>query len=212
MLRWRVGPGTWSPIAARASRAKKTGNWVLTRRPETDNLRVLYGTEPVIQERKSHHMQQTMTPPKTAVEAVERILKHEASAEIREVLDLEVGQVLHQGDVYLHRVPDDWARGNLLGTRQIAVGATIGARHIVVGDFEVYEGVELPDHVTFSRLPERLREAAKRAVLGPVVVLKSALKEGEGLTHPEHAHHRWQPCVVQVQYQLDGRTLQAVLD
>ena len=154
-------------------------------------------------------MNTTLTTP----EALDRILQHVASPDVRDARDLKIGQVIHQGDVYIHWVPLDWPRGKLLGTRQIAVGDTIGSRHVVVGrGFEVYEGIRLPDWVTFDRLPARMRVAAKRAVLGPVVVLTLPLEAGEGLTHPEHAHHLM-PCGVgQVQYQLDGQTLRAVLD
>ena len=149
----------------------------------------------------------------TAHEALDLIISNVASPDVRDVRDLKIGEVIQQGDVYIHWMPLDWPRGKLLGTRQIAVGNTVGARHVVVGlGFEVYEGVKLPDYVKFVRLPARLREPAKKAILGPVVVLTSPLATGEGLPHPEHAHFIL-PCGVgQVQYQLDGKTMLAVMD
>jgi hypothetical protein len=151
----------------------------------------------------------------TAEQAIERIYKAVASPEVRDARSIQIGQVMHQGDVYLHWMPLDWPRGKLLGTKQIAVGDTIGSRHIVVGGgFEVYEGVQMPEWVTFDRLPQELRERLldSKALLGPVVVLTAPLETGEGLTHPEHAHHLM-PCgVAQVTYQLDGMTLAAVRD
>lgn len=149
----------------------------------------------------------------TVIEAVERVLKSKPAPDVRIPETVEIGQVIHQGDVYMHRVPDDWPRGELLGTRQIAVGDTIGSRHVVSGQgFEVYAGMKLPAWVKFSRLPNSLRSRVVHALLGPVVVLRAPLVEGEGLVHPEHAHHRF-PCgTYQVQYQLDGKTLRAVTD
>lgn len=147
------------------------------------------------------------------IEAVERVLKAKPSPEVRDPGRVEIGQVLHQGDVYLHRVPEDWPRGKLLGTRQIAVGDTIGSRHVVHGQgFEVYAGVALPAYATFERLPAHQRSAARAECLGPVVVLTEELAEGEGLVHPEHAHHRMPRGVYQVQYQLDGQTARRVAD
>lgn len=146
----------------------------------------------------------------TAKEALYRVVESIPDHTVRVIEEMQVGQVIHQGDVYLHRVADDWPRGKLLGTRQIAVGTTVGSRHIVVGDgYEVYEGKQLPDYVTFSKLDSRTREAVRKELCGPVVVLR---RDGGALTHPEHADHQ-HPCgVYQVQYQLDGKTMVRVTD
>jgi len=113
--------------------------------------------------------------------------------------------VIHQGDVYLHRVPDDWARGEMLGTRQVAVGSTIGARHIADGDgVEVYAGCAFPPHVDVAAL--RQSGIDPKQLLGPVVVVGD---DGMTLTHPEHAHHAigFAGCW-QVTYQADYLTMQ----
>lgn len=141
---------------------------------------------------------------KTAIEAIEKIQKaaESASQETRDSSALSVGQVAHQGDVYLHRVPADWPRGKLLGTRKIAVGEGIGSHHIVEGEgVEVYEGVQYPAGFTEPK------DCVPNGLLGPVVFAPA----GTTLTHPSHAHHRL--CgVYQVTYQFDPKTHQSVRD
>lgn len=131
----------------------------------------------------------------TIEDVLSKIETHVAQPELRE-RQRAVGDVAHQGDVYLHRVADDHPRGKLLGTRQIAVGTTVGARHVVEGHVDVYEGRELPPGFT---LPEGATEAD---MLGPVVVIHSSAV----LTHPEHAHHALNCGVDQVTYQWDATT------
>lgn len=137
----------------------------------------------------------------TVEEVLSKIEAHAAEPELRQ-LPRALGQVAHQGDVYLHRVTSDHPRGKLLGTRQIAVGTTIGSRHIVEGNVEVYEGKALPPGFA---LPEGARDSD---VLGPVVVVKSSAV----LTHPEHAHHALDCGVDQVTYQWDVTAAARVAD
>ena len=138
-----------------------------------------------------------------AIEAIRKIEAHAAEAETRTCRRMSIGQAQHQGDVYLHRVTDDWPRGDKLGTRQVAVGSTVGARHVAEGGgVEVFAGVKLPDSVTpYEDVPES-------AYLGPVVVAP----EGFTLTHPEHAHHVCPAGVYQVTYQVDPVAQRRVLD
>jgi len=139
----------------------------------------------------------------TAVSAVQSITSAKPDAEVRICRRLSIGQALHQGDVYLHRVADDWPRGAKLGTRQVAVGTTIGSRHVAEGeDAEVFAGSKLPGTVKpHSDVPES-------AYLGPVVVAPS----GFTLTHPEHAHHVCPAGVYQVTYQVDPIAQRRVQD
>ena len=126
--------------------------------------------------------------------------------DVRDARRLSVTQVAHQGDVYLHRVPDDWPRGDELGTRQIAIGDTQGSRHVIEGDnVTVYEGRQLPE--TFKP-PGWLEGMDPRDIfLGPVVVASTDAV----LTHPEHAHHK--VCgAYQVTYQADARARERVRD
>lgn len=149
----------------------------------------------------------TKTKTKTALKALEEIqaAADTASMEVRDVGELKIGQVIHQGDVYLHRVPAEHPKGKLLGTRQIAVGTSVGSRHVVEGaEVEVYEGKQYPEGF---KEPEGCQP---NALLGPVVVVKGGTMT---LTHPEHAHH----CVTgeqtfQTTYQFDARTMRQVAD
>ena len=140
----------------------------------------------------------------TAAEAVEAVNVAAHDPETRVVEHLDIGQGVHQGDVYLLRVADDWPMGKLMGTRQVAVGTSIGSRHIAEGEtVEVFEGKKLPDFVT---VPE-WSEAAE--ILGPVVKAPHGLV----LTHPEHAHHDIrQAGTYQVINQLDYATRRRVQD
>jgi len=125
-----------------------------------------------------------------------------ASPELRDNSDLGSKHVIHQGDVYLHVVKAGHPRGALLGTRQVAVGNTIGARHIVEGNVKVYAGATYPAWV---KDPEGAQPVA---ILGPLVVVESEAV----LTHPEHAHHTLAVGCYQVTYQYNPRTMRAVQD
>lgn len=140
---------------------------------------------------------------KTIIAEVDKVRTHKADSELRVTRRIEIGMVIHQGDVYLHRVDDEHPRGRMLGTRQVAVGTTIGSRHVVEGDgVNVYEGKKLPSWV---KVPEWCSEAD---LLGPVVVVDDTCT----LTHPEHAHHRIPSGTYQTTYQADFATRQRVQD
>lgn len=135
--------------------------------------------------------------------AIERITETPADTEMRTCRRIELGTAIQQGDVYLHRVADDHPRGKRLGTRQVAVGQQVGARHIADGDgVEVYAGDALPPGL---RCPEW---AQPGDMLGPVIVADRPFC----LAHPEHAHHSLPAGVYQVTYQLDYSTRQRVQD
>lgn len=137
----------------------------------------------------------------TAEEALIKIEEAPAFPELRTEA-AKIGEILMQGDVFLTRVPKDWPRGELLGTRQIAVGTGIGSRHIVEGDVKVYAGKKLPDGF---KLPE---DARIEDMLGPVVEAGSETI----LTHPEHAHHALVEGCYAVTYQWDMATRARVAD
>lgn len=146
-----------------------------------------------------------MNATQTIEEAVGLVAKHPADTELRIARRLEIGGVLHQGDVYLHRVADDHPRGKLLGTRQVAVGTTIGSRHVMEGSgVEVFEGKKLPPSVKV------MAWCREQDLLGPVVVVTQEAT----LTHPEHAHHRPPTAsgTYQVTYQADFATRRRVMD
>jgi len=137
------------------------------------------------------------------VKAMEIVTQASADAEVRICRRMEIGSVVQQGDVYAHRVSDDHPRGVPLGTRQVAVGANVGARHVAEGDdVELFAGVELPPGVA---VPEW---ATMEDMLGPVVVARGNWR----FAHPEHAHHVLPSGTYQITNQLDFRTRRRVAD
>jgi hypothetical protein len=107
------------------------------------------------------------------------------------------GAVGHQGDVYIHPVPDDHQHGPQTDNMQVALGSTKGARHVVVGDgVKVYAGTTLPSYMM-----------NKRAPMGPMI----SAPNGFVLTHPSHAHHWYGPGNYQITLQFD-LSMMPVLD
>lgn len=146
----------------------------------------------------------TLSVPRTAEHAIERIASAKPDPNVRVTRSIEIGQAIHQGDVYLHRVRDDHPRGKAWGSRQVAIGTQVGSRHIVEGNnVAVFAGEKLPPGVGE---PDFVRRGD---TLGPVVVV------GEGgcvLAHPEHAHHQLPEGTYQTTYQADFSTQQRVVD
>jgi hypothetical protein len=136
-----------------------------------------------------------------ATKALERIEVAAASpkTETRDATKLPIGDGVRQGDVYLWRMPmPKELTTQPTGERQVAVGTTTGARHVVEGDVTVYRE-------DVGRLPNWTDEI----LLGPVLIVGS---EQATLTHPEHAHVTLGEGCWQVSYQLDARTRRAVRD
>lgn len=139
---------------------------------------------------------------------VERAVKSIEGAphdpDLRITRRIEVGSVVQQGDVYLHRVADDHARGKQIGVGavQVALGTGNGARHIAEGAVEVFEGRALPDYV------EPPMDVDAGEITGPLVMAKETWL----LTHPEHPHHRLPAGCYQVSYQFDPQTMRRVMD
>lgn len=139
-----------------------------------------------------------------AREAVQKVMDAGVKPDesVRVTRRMEIGSVDRQGDVYVARVADDHPRGTETGVRQVAVGSTVGARHVTAGRVKVYEGRQLPDFV------KPYRDVPPDAYLGPVVVAD----EPWMLTHPEHADHQLPAGTFQVTYQVDPVEARRVLD
>lgn len=125
----------------------------------------------------------------------------------------KVGEVAHQGDVYCHAVrniPEAW---NVAVTehRQVALGATIGSRHIAEGDgLTVLWPASVDAAVSacpVEGLVKKLGNGARFCV-GPIVKADKAWT----LTHPEHAHHEFPAGNYLVTYQLDYSRQRQVRD
>jgi len=132
-----------------------------------------------------------------AIEVLRKIegAAQSASKETRECEGIRVGQVVRQGDIYLHRVADDHPRGNPVGPK-LAMGDLMNARHIAEAPAECFEGTTLPAY------------CAAGTFLGPVIVSPGVFV----VSHPEHAAYRLGAGTYQVTHQADARTLERVRD
>lgn len=133
-----------------------------------------------------------------AVEAQELIVekaKELAVQDKRTVLEIAPGKVVRQGDIYIHCVSGSHKRGQELKTRQLALGESMGSRHIAEAPARVYEGLNAPDW-------------ARTELLGPCIVADLPFT----ITHPEHAHIALPAGVYQVTHQMDARTKKRVID
>ena len=89
-----------------------------------------------------------------------------ADNETRYVRQMDVGQVIRQGDIYVTRLPDGTQLGKETTQRQLAPGSTNGSRHVIDGD----------THVVSRN---------GNALIGPVFRVDGDQCE---ISHPEHAH------------------------
>lgn len=140
----------------------------------------------------------------TMEQAVKQVTQSKADAEVRVIRRMEIGSAIQQGDIYLHRLPDDVRTGKLLhqGRAQVALGSNMGARHVADGEIEVYEAKSLPHGVKAPM------DVDAREVMGPIIKAKKAFS----LTHPEHAHFKLPKGTYGVTYQYDPRTMRRVAD
>lgn len=117
--------------------------------------------------------------------------------ETRILSKFAIGQHYRQGDILVHRVPDNHPRGKKLGHRKLAIGQGVGSNHFAEGHIELYEGTTLPatcDAGTF---------------LGPVIVAPKGFLN----THPKHADCQVEVGgVYQVTHQVNVRTRERARD
>lgn len=140
---------------------------------------------------------------KTTIQQIEHVGNHKPDPELRTLRRCEIGKVIMQGDVYVHRVADNHPRGEPWGSRQVAVGRAIGQRHVADGaTVEVFAGVSV------EKILPGFTDTQRRACMGPVVVAKDRWT----LTHPEHAHHALPAGTYQVTYQWDEARMGRVMD
>lgn len=94
---------------------------------------------------------------------------------------LSVGDVVRQGDLYLVNIGDTPTKGEVSNDRQLAVGNTIGARHIAEGSCIVRRG---PETV------EALHGLGGAHAAVPVELVGGSLEiRGKTtITHPDHGH------------------------
>lgn len=148
----------------------------------------------------------------TLEEVVHAITNQPPLPELRVLDEHKIGAAIHQGDVYIHCVAKNHPRGKAWGSNQVAVGTTVGSRHVAEGEgVEVFAGEKLPKTFDKAKMPwlaNLTEEQVNRIFLGPVIVAPKGFR----LTHPEHAHHDCPEGVYQVTYQGDPRTAERVQD
>ena len=116
------------------------------------------------------------------------------------VPELKTGECYRQGDLYVFKVDDNHPVGKELDRRQLADGQSIGQRHVLLGEFKVYEGIKAPDGISNLHAQAGLGYAFD--VLGECTN-----------AHPEHSHFQFQQCGrYQVMHQMDLQTLRRVAD
>lgn len=113
---------------------------------------------------------------------------------------IKIGEAIRQGDLYVFRVSNDHQVGEQIKRNQIANGVSLGARHILNGDFIVYQGVQGPDALNIVHA---------RVSVGYAFDVKT----GTVLGHPEHDNYVFKcPGRWQVVHQIDIRTLRRAAD
>ena len=128
--------------------------------------------------------------------------KNQANLELRvvKVPELKTGECYRQGDLYVFKVDDNHPVGKELDRRQLADGQSIGARHVLLGEFRVYEGKQAPSCT--SDLHARAGLGYAFDVLGDCTN-----------AHPEHSHFKFSTKGrYQVMHQVDLQTLRRVVD
>lgn len=139
----------------------------------------------------------------------EKAKENGANKELRvvEVPELKNGECYRQGDLYIFKVPNDHPVGQELDRRQLADGESIGQRHVVLGEFKIYQGVKAPE------LPKgygRISDLHIKASLGYAFDIHEV---GSRNGHPEHSHFVFSQCGrYQVLHQTDLQTLRRVAD
>lgn len=138
---------------------------------------------------------------KTAEEAqelIERSAKENMVAKVRHIETMEVGKAVRQGDIYIHRVADDHQKGGRVTSRQLALGDSMGSRHVAEEPSQIFEGYQAPPWYNERFAP----------LLGPCVVSPKRFV----ITHPEHAHVDLPAGTYQITHQMDARTRMRTLD
>jgi len=110
---------------------------------------------------------------------------------------MKVGEIVRQGDIYIHRVEDNHEHGIELDSRQLAQGFSQGSRHVAEAPSKVYEGTTHPKSAN-----------GPNPFLGPLV--KSNVEFT--ITHPQHAHVTLGAGCYQITHQMDVRTLMRIRD
>lgn len=136
-----------------------------------------------------------------------------APTKTRDCMSIKLGQWARQGDVMITRIAAVPAAWDVPATehRQVAVGDTIGSRHIAEGPaIKVMWPKSKADAVKQCPIKGFAKALGSGAefCLGPVIVAEQPWT----LTHPEHSHHEFPAGIYLATYQLDRATMRQVRD
>jgi hypothetical protein len=116
---------------------------------------------------------------------------------LRNCKTMQVGQVVRQGDIYIHKVSDKHNHGEEIENHQLAFGLSQGSRHIADKSFKIFEGTTLPEYCNSSTFH------------GPCIKSDDA---NAMITHPEHGNICTGKGTFQITHQMDLRSLKRVID
>lgn len=128
------------------------------------------------------------------------------SSDIRFVKTILQGQVVRQGDIYIHCVSQDFTKGRLSESRKLAMGDTQGSRHIAEAPAQVFQGIDLPTYMLNQYRGSKLK--LLNAVGGPFIESEARFI----ISHPEHSNVSLPMGCYQISHQLDPRTATRVKD
>lgn len=143
-----------------------------------------------------------VTTAKEAIREIEERAKiNQETIRVIDVPHLKVGECYRQGDLYVFKIADDHPVGKPLERRQLADGESIGQRHVLLGEFQIYETIKCP-----IKYNDDIFEKAARGYTFDVL--------GECRNaHPEHAHFVFhQKGRFFVSHQVDEQTKEKVRD
>lgn len=115
--------------------------------------------------------------------------------DVRFIKSMKVGQIVRQGDIYIHKVDDTHPHGGRCG-RQLAQGSSKGSRHIAESPAECFTGTQKPT------------TCEDAVFLGPLVKSPHRFL----ISHPEHADISLSGGCYQITHQMDVRTQARVRD
>lgn len=123
---------------------------------------------------------------------------------------MKTGEYYRQGDLYIIKVEDNHPVGKKVERRQLADGESIGQRHVLLGDFVIYEGKAAPK-IKFKLPREISLEQATEICLGYAFDVTGECRNN----HPEHddfVFHTEGKGRYQVWHQTNRKTLERVRD
>lgn len=135
---------------------------------------------------------------KNTVEVIEKIKSNaKPMQQIRETPNIQVGQVVRQGDIYIERIAAIEGKGKAIASRQLTPGNSKGSRHVVN---------EAPGVTIWESAPTL--NGKFQFQVGPAIEAKDAFT----VSHPEHAFCKLPAGTYQVYFQADAHRMERARD